>query len=68
VHDRLYFQASRVWHSFVDQMWDEETSYLAEELQELVRALKAGDLRAVGFIQSNHISFGLARVARYITS
>ncbi len=68
VHDRLYFQASRVWYSFVDQMWDEEISFLAEELQELARALEAGDLRAVGFIQRNHISFGLARVARYIAS
>ena len=67
VHDRLYFQASRVWYSFADQMWDEEISFLAEELRELCSALKAGDLRAVGFIQRNHISFGLTRVARYIS-
>lgn len=68
VHDRLYFQASRVWYSFVDQMWDEEVRFLQEELTELCRALRAGDMRALGFVQRNYISFGLARVAKYISS
>jgi DNA-binding GntR family transcriptional regulator len=67
VHDRLYFQASRVWYSFVDQMWDEEVRFLQEELSELCRALRAGDMRALGFVQRNYISFGLSRVAKYIS-
>ncbi|WP_425482676.1 GntR family transcriptional regulator [Chelativorans xinjiangense] len=67
VHDRLYFQASRVWYSFVDKMWEEEVDFLLEELLEHRRALRAGDLRAVGFIQRNHIAFGLSRVARYVS-
>ena len=68
VHDRLYFQASRVWYSFVGQMWDEEVRFLGEELSELCRALRAGDMRALGFVQRNYISFGLSRVAKYISS
>jgi DNA-binding GntR family transcriptional regulator len=67
VHDRLYFQASRVWYSFVDQMWDDEVRFLQEELSELCRALRAGDMRALGFVQRNYISFGLSRVAKYIS-
>lgn len=67
VHDRLYFQASRVWYSFVDQMWDEEVRFLQEELAELCRALAARDMRALGFVQRNYISFGLSRVAKYIS-
>ncbi|RVP78751.1 FCD domain-containing protein, partial [Sinorhizobium meliloti] len=68
IHDRLYFLASRVWYSFVDRMWDDEVRFLKEEVDELCRALRAGDLRAVGFVQRNFISYGLSRVARYIST
>jgi DNA-binding GntR family transcriptional regulator len=68
VHDRLYFQASRVWYSFVEQMWDDEARFLQEELADLCRALRARDMRALGFVQRNYISFGLSRVAQYISS
>lgn len=68
LHDRLYFLASRVWYSFVDRMWDDEVRFLKEEVDELCRALRAGDLRAVGFVQRNFISYGLSRVARYIST
>ncbi|BCH19096.1 GntR family transcriptional regulator [Mesorhizobium sp. L-2-11] len=67
-HDRLYFQASRVWYSLVDRMWEDEVRFLKEEVDELCRALRAGDLRAVGFVQRNFISYGLLRVARYIST
>lgn len=65
-HDRLYFQASRVWYSLVGRMCEDEVRFLKEEVDELCRALRAGDLRAVGFVQRNFISYGLSRVARYI--
>ncbi|MGH0348274.1 GntR family transcriptional regulator [Sinorhizobium meliloti] len=68
IHNRLYFLASRVWYSFVDRMWDDEVRFLKEEVDELCRALRAGDLRAVGFVQRNFISYGLSRVARYIST
>lgn len=68
IHDRLYFQASRVWYSLVDRMWEDEVRFLKEEVDELCRALRAGDLRAVGFVQRNFISYGLSRVARYIST
>lgn len=65
VHDRLYHQASRAWYIFIDRMWDEEVLFLMNEVDELCCALRAGDLRAVGFVQRNHISYGLSRVATY---
>ncbi|MBN9987627.1 MULTISPECIES: GntR family transcriptional regulator [Rhizobium] len=67
-HDRLYYQASRVWYSFVDRMWEDEVRFLNAEVDELCRAMRAGDLRAVGFVQRNYISYGLSRVARYIST
>ena len=68
IHDRLYFVAARVWYSFVDRMWEEEVSFLGEELEELNRALRANDIRAVGFVQRNYISYGLSRVGEYMTA
>lgn len=68
IHDRLYFQASRVWYSLVDRMWEDEVRFLREEVDEICRALRAGDLKAVGFVQRNYISYGLSRVARYIST
>lgn len=62
IHDRLYFLAARVWYSFVDRMWEVELQFLRNELEDLSRALRAGDLRAVGFVQRNYISYGLSRV------
>lgn len=64
-HDRLYHQASRAWYIFIDRMWDEEVLFLKNEVDELCCALRAGDLRAVGFVQRNYISYGLSRVAIY---
>lgn len=65
IHDRLYHQASRAWYIFIDRMWDEEVLFLKNEVDELCCALRAGDLRAVGFVQRNYISYGLSRVATY---
>ncbi|MEX3936673.1 GntR family transcriptional regulator [Paraburkholderia phymatum] len=66
-HDRCYFQASRVWYNFVSDLWEEEVEYLKRELEECCRALRAADMRALGLVQRNYISFGLARIARFIT-
>ncbi|MFT4065467.1 GntR family transcriptional regulator [Paraburkholderia sp.] len=66
-HDRCYFQASRVWYNFAADLWDEEIEYLNRELEECCRALRAADMRALGLVQRNYISFGLARIARFIT-
>jgi len=65
IHDKLYFRASRVWYSLVDRLWDEEVAYLRQELAEIRRALLAGDMRALGFVQRNYISFGLSRITRF---
>jgi DNA-binding GntR family transcriptional regulator len=67
VHDRLYYQASRVWYSVLEVIWDEEVEYLLKQLRELRRALRSGDLRAVGLIQRNYIAYGLVRLGQYLS-
>ncbi|HEY9214248.1 MAG TPA: GntR family transcriptional regulator [Ancylobacter sp.] len=63
-HERYYFQASRIWYSVIEAFFTEQLADLKNELDELAGALRAGDIRAVGYIQRNHIAFGLHRVAR----
>nr|WP_255607246.1 FCD domain-containing protein [Ancylobacter sp. Lp-2] len=62
-HERYYFQASRIWYSVIEAFFEEQLADLASELSEIAGALRAGDIRAVGYIQRNHIAFGLHRVA-----
>jgi DNA-binding GntR family transcriptional regulator len=68
IHDKLYFQASRVWYSVIDCLWDEEVEFLGRELDEIRRALFIGDIRAVGFVQRNYISYGLARITKSLAT
>ncbi len=64
-HARYYFLACRIWYSVIDRIFDEQSADFVVEAQEIVKALKAGDVRAVGFIQRNHIALGMHRIAPY---
>ncbi|PMS36840.1 DNA-binding GntR family transcriptional regulator [Trinickia symbiotica] len=66
-HDRCYLQASRLRLNIVAILWDEEVKYLNWELEECCSALRARDMRALGLVQRNYISFSLARIARFIS-
>ncbi|WP_448954918.1 GntR family transcriptional regulator [Labrys neptuniae] len=63
-HERYYFQASRIWYSVIQAFLSEQLQDFASELGETAHALGNGDVRAVGYIQRNHIAFGLLRVER----
>ena len=62
-HERYYFQASRIWYSVIEAFFAEQLADLTREFEEIAGALRAGDIRAVGYIQRNHIAFSLRRVA-----
>lgn len=59
---RLYFQAQRVWCVVVGRRGEEVAAALARELREVEAAMRENDAMAVGYIQRNHIAFGLRRV------
>jgi len=68
LHDRLYMQTSRVWYGIVETIWGEALEALTEELLELRRAVLARDMRAVGLVSRNYVSYSLARFTRYFGS
>ncbi|WP_413992363.1 GntR family transcriptional regulator [Labrys okinawensis] len=61
-HERYYFQASRIWYSVIRRFLGEQIEDFSNELAETAHALAVGDVKAVGYIQRNHIAFGLQRV------
>ena len=60
--DQYYFQVTRLWLRQVEAIWDEVVEEFAAEVAEVLRALKAGDVRAVGYVQRNYIALGMRRV------
>ncbi|KFE35276.1 GntR family transcriptional regulator [Thioclava atlantica] len=63
--EALYFRTARIWlqqvtASQIDLM--QEIEIYADELREILRALRLGDLDAVGHIRRGHISMSFARM------
>jgi len=66
--DHFYFQAARIWYALAKEMASDVSVSLVEELTEIHRAMKAGDLVAVGYIERNYIAFGLRKVSAHFSS
>ncbi|MDH3475951.1 MAG: GntR family transcriptional regulator [Rhodospirillales bacterium] len=60
--DQLYFLVARLYYGVVRDTWAEVAPDLLQEIAEVQRALEEDDLRAVGYIQRNHIASGMRRV------
>lgn len=63
--DHFYFQAARSWYALAKGMPSEVSISLLDQLAEVCRALRAGDVVAVGYTERNYIAFGLRRVLRH---
>ena len=66
MHDLFYYQVARVWYALVEKMWTQEVDALRSEIAELLKAMRAGDVRAVGFIRRNYIAYARKLVSRHI--
>jgi DNA-binding GntR family transcriptional regulator len=60
--DRFYFQAARMWYSHARRHPQGLAEALLAELVETRNAIAQGDAVAVGYIQRNHIAYGLKRL------
>lgn len=63
--DNLYFRAARVWYDIARSFSSEAVDYLQEELDETLTAAREGDMVALGYVQRNHIAYGLKRVRQW---
>jgi len=60
--DHLYFQAARMWYQHARSAPEDVAIALAAELAEVARAVEENDAVALGYVQRNHISYGLTRL------
>jgi DNA-binding GntR family transcriptional regulator len=62
---QLYCRTARIWHQMLPRMaWDEEVELVTAEIEEILRALRLGDVQGVGFVRRNFISMAYARLKR----
>ena len=62
IWDRLYFQAARMWYSHARRNADGVADDLLAELTETRTAIAQRDAVALGYVQRNHIAYGLKRL------
>ena len=64
----LYCRTARVWHQALPQMdWSEEVQLVTDEIREILRALRMGDVQGVGFVRRNFISMAFKRLSQRLT-
>ena len=62
---RTYNQIARFWLQEAPRLnWREEIKILVEEISGVIDAMKAGDIRSVGYLRRNHIALVLHRLQR----
>ena len=60
-----FLRSSRIWVHWIDASnWQTEVHTFAHEIGELVRVLRAGDVKAAGYLHRNHISMSLGRMRK----
>ncbi len=62
-YNELYYRTVRTWFHFLPRMdWATEYAALAQDIDQTLRALRRGDIKAVGYATRNAISGGLYRL------
>jgi DNA-binding GntR family transcriptional regulator len=66
--DRFYFQVARMWYDLARALGEEVSKSLMREIEDVLDAMRDGDVRAIGYIQRNYIAYGLRHlIAHYET-
>lgn len=62
--DHFYFLVARIWYEFARTDSENIADTLVSETTEVARALDQGNAIALGLVQSNYISYGLAKLEK----
>jgi DNA-binding GntR family transcriptional regulator len=66
-YDELYYRTARMWVYFLPELdWDEEVTLFLGDIDSVLRALRRGDTRGVGFEIRNAVSAALFRLSELI--
>jgi len=63
VYDELYYRTARMWFTLLPHLdWSEQVTVFLEDIEMRLRALRRGDVRAVGLLVRNALSLVLHSV------
>lgn len=63
IMETLYFKTTRVWHSAIPNLsWDEEVTFVASEIEDLLQALRFKDYATFGQVRRNYTSLAFHRL------
>ncbi len=69
IYDRLFHQTARVWLQILPELnWEDEVEAVAEEIRDVIKALRAKDIAAMASVRRNHMAMLLVRINRYLGS
>jgi DNA-binding GntR family transcriptional regulator len=63
--DRFYFQVARMWYDLARGLGEEVSKSLIRETEDVLDAMRDGDVLAIGYIQRNYIAYGLRHLIAY---
>lgn len=67
ITDRLFYQTARVWQQLLSDMnWEQEVELLAQEISQIIEALRTEDTKKFGQIRRDHIALCLNRMNQYL--
>lgn len=67
ISDQLFHRTARVWLQILPDLdWIEEVDYIRDEIRDVIKALRAGDLLTMAQVRRNHMSMLLSRTSRYL--
>lgn len=69
ISDQLFHQTSRVWLDILPELdWEEEVDVIHEEISDVIKYLKEGNVKMAATIRRNHMSMLLQRINHYLGS
>jgi DNA-binding GntR family transcriptional regulator len=69
VHDQLFHQTARVWLQILPELnWEDEVEFFFEEIRDVIKAISANDMVALGAVRRNHMALLLVRINNYLSS
>lgn len=68
LHDLYYYRVARFWYQLATDDWRREAAILVREFEDLLVAMRSGDMKAVANVHRNHISYAKIRIGQFIAN
>jgi DNA-binding GntR family transcriptional regulator len=69
IYNRLFYQTARIWLQILPDLdWNKEVDVTCREIEEVIEALREGDMYKAAIIRRDYMASFLARMNQYLAS